>query len=115
MCWGPCRPTPWEVASTLDHWEGNESQLDPIMQTKEIRIIPGPETVGGIHRAELTPRIAMLNRRAFGVVVEINESGRMVRGRLNAFIIGPPKDFWVLTLEWAVAGCSIRPPDIGSP
>ena len=77
MSWDPCRPTPWEVARTIGEWSGDETKLDRILQSKEITIVPGPQTVDGVPRVELTPRLAMLNRKAFGFVVEIHESDKM--------------------------------------
>ena len=81
MSWDPCRPTPWQVASVLDRWNGDHASLDPILKTNDIMIIPAKDTVDAIPRVELSPRVAMLNRRVFGVIIEIHESEKMLNTR----------------------------------
>ena len=74
----PFRPSPWEVASALHGWSGRRGDLGHIIPNDDIRIIHGPQTVDNIHRVELTPRLAMTNRKVFGFVAEINESDQMM-------------------------------------
>ena len=68
------RPTPWEVVCGLQHWDGDESKLDHIIQTKDLTIIHGPQTSDNKNRLELTPRLAMMNRRVFGYIAGIHEA-----------------------------------------
>ena len=78
MRWGPCRPTQWAVASVLDKWNGDESRLGRIIATKDIRVIPGSQAANGLARLELTHRLAMIDRRVFGIIIEIRESDKML-------------------------------------
>ena len=72
------RPTPWDVAWTMYGWSGDAQDLEYIIHTDEITIIPGPQTSGRVPRAELTPRLAMQNRKVYGFLSEILESDQML-------------------------------------
>ena len=69
-----CRPTPWVIANGLWRWSGQHSDIDDILQADRITVISKGQTADGKTRIELTHRVAMLNRRVFGYVAEINES-----------------------------------------
>ena len=68
------RPTPWEVACAFSSWKGYEDRLQQVIQTPDITAIHGPTTSDGLDRIELTPRLAMLNRKAFGYIAGIVEA-----------------------------------------
>lgn len=68
------RPSPWEVVCGLHRWDGDENTLGHIIKTKDMTIIHGPKTVGQINRLDLTPRLAMMNRKVFGYVAAIHEA-----------------------------------------
>ena len=59
-------------------WSGHRGDLGHIIHTDDIRVIPGPQTVDGLPRVELTPRLAMQNRKVYGFISEIVESDQML-------------------------------------
>ena len=68
-----CRPTPWEVVQAVEEWGRSMQALGRIIRTEDLWIIPGPQTSDAKPRLEMTPRIAMLNRKVYGYVAEIIE------------------------------------------
>ena len=72
-----CRPSPWKICEDLHYWDG-KSQLDEIIRTNDLWITHKDQTADKIHRVEMTPRLAMMNRCVFGYVAEILE--RMLGG-----------------------------------
>lgn len=75
----PIRPSSWDICEALRGWSGNPDDLpDHVIQTNDIQLVPAAQTAGQIPRVELTPRLAMQNRRAYGFIVEIHESGKML-------------------------------------
>ena len=74
----PFRPTPWGVECAFHGWSGRRGDLDHVIPNGDIRVIPGPQTVDNIDRAELTPRLAMLNRKVFGFVADIQDAPKML-------------------------------------
>ena len=85
-----CRPTHWGSAATMYGYKGGAWDLGYVVHTDEMWIVPGPETSDGVPRIELTPRQAMINRKVYGFVTEIIESGQMLntetRYRLVAIV-----------------------------
>ena len=73
-----CRPRPWDIAFDLHPWKGGRNDLGHVIRTNERSIAPSDRTSDGVNRMELTPRLAMQNRRIFGFVSEILESGEMI-------------------------------------
>ena len=68
------RPSPRDIVCGIERWNGDQSRLGHILRHKDLTIIHGPETVGGINRLELSPRLAMLNRKVFGYIAGIHEA-----------------------------------------
>ena len=67
------RPSPWEIVCGLNRWNGDEDKLDHIIMTRDMTIIHAPKTVDQINRLELSPRLAMMNRKVFGYIAGIHE------------------------------------------
>ena len=74
------RPTPWEVVQAMEEYDRSMQALDRIIQTPDLWIIPGPQTSDRKPRLEMTPRLAMLNRKIYGYAAEIIEDheGKML-------------------------------------
>ena len=53
---GPCRPTPWRIAERM-YYMGNwaEDDIEALIQTRGISIVPKSATAEGANRVELTP------------------------------------------------------------
>ena len=68
------RPTPWEVVCAFDQWKGDRADLTDLIWTDDINVIYGPQTSDGLHRVELSPRLAMTNRKAYGYIAAIHEA-----------------------------------------
>ena len=65
----PFLPTTWEVSAAIAAWKTDESLSLPL--TSELSVIHGSLTLDKSARLEVVPRIAMMNRRTFGFVVDI--------------------------------------------
>ena len=65
-------PTPWGVAKRLYKWDINDHHGLPL-PTSDMTILHPSQTSDKQTRLEISPRCAMLNRRTFGFVVDIQE------------------------------------------
>ena len=65
----PYLPTPWMIGSKMFEWKADRHLDLPLPQ--DIRILHGGETVDKHPRMEIPPRLAMMNRRVWGYVVDI--------------------------------------------
>ena len=54
------------------------AKLNRIIQTDEMYAAPGKETSDGVNRLELTHRLARTDRKVFGFIANILESGQML-------------------------------------
>lgn len=69
------RPTTWEVAEEFWKWDGDKPlESERIKCSGITAIVHGKDTPDGSARIDITPRLAMENRRAFGYLCEIFES-----------------------------------------
>ena len=72
-----CRPSPWDITEALQYWKSGtrgDPALDSILATRDLWLIPKEETADQVTRLEMTPRLAMQNRKVFGYIGEIVET-----------------------------------------
>lgn len=68
----PFFPTPWGVAKRLYKWDLDEGHGFPL-PSEDMLLLHPSQTSDKQTRLEVSPRNAMLNRRTFGFVVDIQE------------------------------------------
>lgn len=104
------RPSTWDVAREFWNWGGaNAMDTDVIRFVRIPAIVRGKDAPAGCARIDITPRLAMDNRRAFGYLAKIFDSSATQNTdtpyRMTAIIQiayfdqhgDPPSWFWAKT------------------